>query len=332
MSYLVMQDYLENLRENINEYMKIMLGNNYSKNICDKFISSYIESMYIDTYSREKYARLQKEVLKKLEAKYDLLLSSKNNSINKRKIDITYTFFKHVIFLEREYDQNGLDKLLGKIDKLKEQKFRKYDLDYKDKLINKIKENDLQRKQFFEKYQTSEFYVGKQKYNDDLYQIDLKYNIKFPMIYSNIAIKKSFNSGIINEDKLFIEYILTSILVIEDIEKKDTRQDYLVDFAPSLFEKKQKLNRLLNIIRTFVTQDRFNLIISFSDFTKYKEDVYLLIKSGFKFAINIDDTFVFNELELSRLTLFSYVIISKDLNCYSNFKNSKKILKNLIEK
>ena len=159
----------------------------------------------------------------------------------------------------------------------------------------------------------------------------LKYNIKFPMIYSNNAIEKVFNSDIVNEDKLFIEYILLSIKIINDIEDGNYNLNYLVEFSNSLFEKKQKLNRLLEVINNQSIQDRISFIIDHKNFIKYKEEIYNFIKEGFKIAIKLDETFEFDVIELKRLTIFSYILVDKNFNYYQDVLKNKKILENIIE-
>ena len=44
-----------------------------------------------------------------------------------------------------------------------------------------------------------------------LENISIDYDIKFPKLYSEYAIDKVFNSGVIGEDKIFIEYYLVCL-------------------------------------------------------------------------------------------------------------------------
>lgn len=331
MSYPVMNDYLKLIKKNINEYMKIILEHKYNKNICDDFADVYIDIMYYDTYMLIKKNKQKDEMRKKIDELYNKLISSNFNSDKLKQIDIAYDFFEDIIMLENSYEKNEIDNKIKNIDNLRKEKFHKEEQEYKEILIEKIKENRKDKKDFLNKYESKEFYLENKKISSNVYKIDIKYNIKFPMIYSESAINKVFEENIINEDKLFIEYIMISIQIINDIENIKYNQNYLVDFAKSLFEKKHKLNRLLEIINNSVIQDRINLLISYETFINYKESVYELIKLGFKIAIELDHTFKFEILELKRLTLFSYVLINKNLECYMEILKNKHILENIIE-
>lgn len=68
----------------------------------------------------------------------------------------------------------------------------------------------------------------------------MKHNIKFPMIYSNQAIENVFDSGIIAEDKLQIEYNLISIEAIQDILKGNFKRQYIIEFEISLLKRKER--------------------------------------------------------------------------------------------
>ena len=331
MSYPVMNDYLKLIKKNINDYMKIILEHKYNKSICDDFIDMYIDIMYYDTYMLTKKNKQKDEMRKKIDDMYNKLISSNFNSDKLKQIDITYDFFENITMLENSYEKNEIYEKTENIDNLRREKLHKEEQEYKEILIEKIKENIKNRKKFLNKYESKEFYLENKKLSNNLYKIDLKYNIKFPMIYSENAINKVLKDDIINEDRLFIEYIMISVQIINDIENLKYNQNYLVNFAESLFEKKHKLNRLLEIINNSVIQDRVSLLINYETFINYKEDIYELIKLGFKIAIKLDYTFKFEILELKILTLFSYVLINKKLECYMEILKNKHILENIIE-
>ncbi len=331
MSYAVINDYLDLLREDINEYMRIILENRYIKNICNDFINVYIDSVYYDTYSIDKKSRHKDEMKKKLEELCNNLISSEANMEKIKSIEATYEFIDEVLLLESSYKKDTIKNSVENIHELRKLKLNKEDIDFKDILIAKIKENILNKKEFLEKYETKEFYIEKKKILNNLCQINIKHNIKFPMIYSSSAISKVFNSGIVSEDKLFIEYILTTVQVINDIESGVYNQNYILEFTNTFFEKKQKLNRLLDIINNYSTQSRISILIDYATFISYREEIYDLIKEGFKFSIMLDETFKLDDLEIKRFTLFKYVLVSRKLDLYSQILKYKNIISNIVE-
>ncbi len=332
MSYSVMNNYLKLIKNNINEYMKIILDNKYNKSICDEFIDVYTSVFYYDSYNLERKNKQKNEINKNINEVYNKLISSNFNIDKSKVIDVIYDFFEDVLNLESLYkNEKEYEKILEKINDLRKEKIHKEDEEFKVKLIEKIKENLVKRKEFLEKYESKEFYIQKKKKDTHLYNIELKYNIKFPMIYSEKAINKVFNSDIVSEDKLFIEYMLISIQIINDIENGIYNQNYLVEFTESLFEKKQKISRLLYVIDNQAIQDRLSFVIDYKNFIKYKDEIYNFVKSGFKIAINLDESFEFDAVELKRLTIFSYVLIDSNFEYYQDVLKNKNILENIIE-
>lgn len=332
MSYSVMNNYLKLLKSNINDYIKIILDSKYNKGICEEFSEIYISNIYYESYNLERKNQQKGQFNKNINELYEKLISSDFNEEKIKIIDLTYDFFEDVIMLENLYKkEKEYEILLEKIYNLRKEKIHKEDEYFKENLVKKIEENLIKRNDFFNKYETKEFYIKKKKLEKHLYDIKLKYNIKFPMIYSNNAIEKVFNSDIVNEDKLFIEYILISIQIINDIEDGNYNQNYLVEFSYSLFEKKQKSNRLLEVINNQSIQDRISFVIDYKNFIKYKEEIYDFIKEGFKIAIKLDETFEFDIIELKRLTIFSYILVDTNFKYYQDVLKNKNLLENIIE-
>ena len=70
-----------------------------------------------------------------------------------------------------------------------------------------------------------------------LENISIDYDIKFPKLYSEYAIDKVFNSGVIGEDKIFIEYYLVCSNILKKIIAGDFSFNYLVDFDINMRDK-----------------------------------------------------------------------------------------------
>src|SRR5574344_1586313 len=165
----------------------------------------------------------------------------------------------------------------------------------------------------------------------DVFKVILHHNIQFPMIYSNIAIQKVFDNGITKEDKLNIEYSLISTNVIKDIIRGNFKKQYIVEFTPTLFKKSKKMKTILNIIDNPAIQDKLNLKIQYKDFIENKDRVYDLMRNGYKFAVILDDTVDTSFETLSKLNVFSYILLSKKLRNYDEILENEVILKNVIE-
>ena len=144
----------------------------------------------------------------------------------------------------------------------------------------------------------------------------MKYDIKFPLEYSEFAINKAFQTGIVNEDKLVVEYYLTVIQILKDIQKQNFRKKYIVEFAATLLKKPKKIKSILNIINNAAVQDKISLKIKYEDFLKNKQEVYDLMRDGYKITVILDNSFEPNFKDIESLQMFEFVIINQGLKYY----------------
>ena len=114
------------------------------------------------------------------------------------------------------------------------------------------------------------------------------------------------------EDKLFIEYYLVSKELLESIIEGSTKKEYLVEFFPSIMEKKEKTKKLLNIIDNDIAKECITLRITYQDFIHRKDEIYYYIKAGFSFGVILDSYFKENPPTLSSLDIFTYIILPDD--------------------
>ena len=152
-----------------------------------------------------------------------------------------------------------------------------------------------------------------------------------PEIYSGISIEKAFNTGIIAEDKLEVEYNLITLKVLDDILKGNFKRQYIVEFAISLIDKPKKMARILNIIDNSAVQDKVSLQIKYKDFMNNKDTIYDLMRNGFKFSVILDETFEPIYTNFEKLNIFQFTIASKNLKYFDEIIANKPIIKKLIE-
>ena len=61
--------------------------------------------------------------------------------------------------------------------------------------------------------------------------VNLKFqNIKFPLEFSDFAINKAFQIGLVSEDKLVIEYYLVVLQILKDVLKLNFKKKYVLEF------------------------------------------------------------------------------------------------------
>ena len=333
MTINVMDEYLELTKDYIVKYMKLIMGNKYNKEVCDRLTKKYIETRYNNFYEDEveKGLPIRKRIKKE---KKDLSSRLIENGIaEKELVDNMCIFFYYVLYFDNLVLTKNMTNEIYNIHKLRKKLLNKDEDDFSEKLKNLITEWQENISKELEKYDTKEFLLKFSSYKNvrNVSRVNIEYNIKLPVIYSEFAINKAFNSGVVNEDKLYIEYYLIAVRIIRDIIRQDFKRHYIVEFAGSLLEKNKKIKGIINIISNSAIQDKLSLKIRYNDFLNNKEAVYELMRSGFKIAIIIDKSFEISYENIEKLDMFSYVLISKDSEIYDKIMKTNNKIKNLIE-
>ena len=128
-----------------------------------------------------------------------------------------------------------------------------------------------------------------------------------------------YNSGIINEDKMTVFYLLTEREILVDMENFDSDNKYLIEFPQSLIDKKNKLSALLKTMDSDYLKERMIFKVLYSDYLNKKDDYDKLIHDGYSLAVIIDEEV--NNTTL--LNIFSYIILegNKYKNILKEFDN-----------
>ena len=254
-------------------------------------------------------------------------------------IENMYSAFDYIFFFDKVRDIDNMKKIKSIeeiIDKLYEKRENEYQIkervSTKEEFTELVKSDMEDSEAFLNKYfadKTFELGIKKAPNKNNIYNIELISNVTIPMIYSPTAIKLAFNSELISEDRLLPEYSLLSLLITRDIVDANFRDQYIIEFTPSLLKKKQKLKQVLEIISDPAVQDKTNLKIAYENLPKYKKEVFDLIKEGYKFAIELDNSLK-DASEVEKLTMFSYIIVPKKVRLYKEIMRRNKKAEKII--
>ena len=331
MTINIMNQYIEITKKQINAYMKLVFGNKFIKQYNETFIEKYINIRYYNFYDNFVNSTVRKKILSILkETSENLIIDNIDDRI---LIEEMCTFFYYILYFDNVVYYKDLKEKIGKVAKLRKRILNKEEEGFVEELYNKIKEYNDQKEELINRFNTEEFEIKVTNYpeKNSIYRVNLKYNIPIPKVYSEYAKNKAFNIGLVNEDKLSIEYYLTVIKVLKDILKLNFKRQYIVEFTDTILKKPQKLKSLLNIINNGAIQDKICLKIRYEKFINNKEEIYSLMRDGYKIAIILDDLFELNYKNLESLEMFKFIIINKDLEYYKEFKKTKnKKIKNRI--
>ena len=323
MSISVMNKYLTMSNKHMDDILKYILKKKYYKNICEKFKNIYYEVRYNGLIESKRGTTVRSKLLNQYRELKEKIIKSEKELAG--AIEATYTIFDEVTYFDTAIFERDFT---NKINDIYEEYVEIADTEidkniFTKELLRIVQINQREKLQFFKKFDTNEFRLQGSNINENIKRIGIVHNIKFPSIYSNEAIEKAFSSGVTKEDKLFVEFYLLSIRVILDVIKSEYRKKYFVLLDTNILSKTQKTTRLLEIINNPIIQDRIIMQIDYSDLETCKKEVYNLISEGYRFAIELDDSYIDEKIEAQRLDVFEFILVSKE---YKSLKGNDKVL------
>ncbi len=333
----LMDEYIKFSVKKIRKYMKTILGMHYDEEIVKEFIKTYINARYYNINSKTSRAFYLK-IIDALNRK-EKILKSKLEEDKFDKIEKTREIFNFIFFfdnvrkVENMKNLKDIKDVINELVIMRKKQFKiRTQTDFGENFYKEIKNDMLEKDIFLDKFDTDDFKLNflKHKTVNYLYYVDLDYNIPLPEQYSQIAIDKVYNSGIIAEDKLQVEYILLSIVVIRDILNANFKDKYIVEFTSSLFKKNQKLDTVLNLINNQALQEKIYLNLTYEEYKANKKIILEYINKGYHFAITLDNSLKQVD-EIENLRIFNIVIVPKNLRLYKEIMRRKAMFTNIIE-
>ena len=331
MTINIINQYIDIVKKQITTYMKAVFNNKFKKDYNDRFIEKYINTRYFDFYGSNESTNIRKRIIEQLKNVQDEIII--NHIEDRELVEQMCVFFYYVLYFDHVVYYKDLREKINKTAKLRYKVLGKQSEAYSEDIYLKMVNFEEQKKQLIEKFSTDEFILKLSNYQDNakVYRTNLIYKIKFSREYSEYAIKKAFTTGNVGEDRLFIEYYLVVIQVLKDILKQNFKRQYIVEFSHTLLSKTQKLKSLLNIINNPGIQDKISLKIRYENFSKKKEEIYNLMREGYRIALIIDNSFEIDYVNIEMLKMFKYVIIDKQSKKYEEMMKYRSSLDNVLE-
>ena len=349
----LMDTYLNFTESKMKKYLKIIFNTNYDENIVNEFLRTYINARYYNIQNTDKLARaFYLRIIDELGYKEEILIrryEEENEAVELEALEekqfqfnLIHTirstfeymlFFDNVRNVENFKSIGSIKEIIRKMLKNVNETFKiKKIKDVEEKLYEEVKSDILEKDLFLDKFDTEEFVLEfeNSQIRQDVFYTELRHNVRMPMQYSDAVIEKVFTEGIIAEDKLQIEYILLSVVVIRDIINGDFKDSYIAEFATSLFKKSQKMNSILSLIENQALQEKISLNITYSDYIENQKSVIEYTKKGYNFVITLDGKARSVE-DVERLKMFKVVIIPRSLALYREIKADRS-LKNVVFK
>lgn len=138
-----------------------------------------------------------------------------------------------------------------------------------------------------DKLDTNTFEV---KYNKivgqkNLYGVVLNHNISFSKVYSDYIVDKTYNEGIISEDKIAVLLNLLLCKIVTDLMNSNYDAKYIVYIPNALYGKDKKLDKIISTIDNEYAKNHVYFLTSVSNMISNKDDIKRLRKKGYGFAI-----------------------------------------------
>ena len=265
-------------------YAKEIMGKFYIASIFNDLAQEYINIRYYNMYPAKQNNKTTISYYLNLKIKE----LTENNKDKVKNITFMVDIFNYLIYLDSELEAAEVNKVEKELSNLIK---TKYDLDEALEFSKKYREFKKEKKEFFKAYETNDFVLEINNIKNRLFNANLKYEIEFPELYSQKAINDTYNSGLVNEDKLFVLYNLVGIKVLNEIIDYNYLDCYLVDFNIDLLNKKDKISRLLKIIDNDITKEKVCFKIKYTEFKTNKDAIFGLINNGFNFALIKDENY-----------------------------------------
>lgn len=312
-------NYVNNVKKRLKKYSILILKSKYDKDVVEAFIQTYVNSRYYNFDLNNQIRLFYRRIDDALERKRDELV--KEEPRKTELINNILMFFKYYYYFDN-VRSGDIEKVIDVIDKkrIETLNLNSSSIENFKEEFTKIIKKDISESKDFEKYYKSEdFELDIAKIDPkekNYYRVKLKYFFDFPEIFSEEVIQNVFDTEIVAEDKLFVEYPMITSKVLLEIIDLDFAKKYVCDFSVDLLNKKTKLDQLIETLENQAAQDKIYFKITYDDFIKNKVDVFKLINRGFKFALETNDSMpkLSNE-ELNILEIFSCIIVSdNDIN------------------
>ena len=317
--------------EELNELFNNIYPNKLSVNepsIKNTLMGSYIDSRYYNYYGFEEYEYLKnssskienylKDISEKIKFNYKGTDTKYNDKVN----NILNIF---ILINRLEHARDTISDLKAKTEYYKKEfstymKNNKVEIPNVNTLISdimKIQRNYIGiREYFYKKLESPMFNLSLNKITrlKNAYGAMLEHNIAFSKVYSDYIIDKTYNEGTIAEDKIVILLTMLSAIVSKDMLKGTFNNKYLVGIPNSLLTKEKKIERTLKLIEDEYAKDNVIFLVDIKDFISKDLLIKKKVKSGYKFAVVISDTYDMNSKDYKTLLNATYIFVDKRID------------------
>lgn len=314
----IILEYTNHIKEAFLKFFQLVLGVQYDDELVNMLLDTYINVRYynVTNYPDEKdfIERIGKELKK--------IVNPLINSDNKEKIKNTYSLYGYLIYFDDCCFNKTYKELIDCLYQDKNMKIM-FEIESYDDILEHLKKLKKEKEKFMRLFDTNQFFLEENRIKKNIYKLKIGHNVKVSNLYSDHAIEKAFNTGVVSEDKMFIQLIMASEIILNNAIGLDFSRFYIVDFPISLFSKVKKIEKFFCIVDNELTKKYLIFNIKYEDYLFNKEIVLKYIKKGFSFSVLIDHSF---DEDYADLVLFSYVFVDKEDEKFDIIKENRDLI------
>lgn len=326
----IIKNHISKTEKKLKRYCSMILRQKYDFQTTTELIKVYIDGRYYNYFENPRSKIFYKNILDAVADKGEELKKKYPDKIE--KIDFTVSLFPYFLYFDYVRNNISIQEIIEEIDKKRRTTFLiknadkdNFILEFTELVVSDLKEIESQ----LEKYNTNDFELKIKRINQEnknCYKVSLDYNFGFPQIFSKEAIELTFNTDIIAEDKLFVEYPMIANIALIDILQGNFSKIYFVEFYSPLLKKKKKIEQIIEVLENQAAQDKIYFEIEYEDFIGAKKEVFSLIKRGFKFVLSTNSGMEkLSQEEQKILEVFDYILVDEnDVN--KDIYNKRKII------
>ena len=326
----ITEKHMTKTQRRFKKYCNLILKSKYDRVVAEELIQRYIDARYYNFEVDESIKVFYRRIFDAIKRRAKELI--KEEPSKKEIIDYTTDLFQYFFYFDFVRNNMEADLVINKIADMRATRLNiksAETADFIQGFAKLVEEDTLEVQENIDKYNSEDFDLEIKKIsstNKEFYRVKLIYNFEFPKIFSQEAIDEVYNTDIIGEDRLFVEYPMIVNTTLIDILNGVFNKYYIVDFSVDLLKKTKKLEQMLQILENQAAQDKIIFEIGFEDFKDNKTDVFKLIKRGFGFALKTNsDMPVFTLDELKILDIFDCIIVDPEDVNKGKYKKKKVI-------
>ncbi len=309
--------------EEINELVAVLNTDRVKPNepsIKDAFLKSYIDAKYYNNCGDINISYNGKNESSKLEAFLESLATKMIKTYNgtDRKYSEKVLKYRNIFMMIVVVDH--INKLYDDVELKKAAYQKKFAKVFDSKTLSKVIGKIISIQKAYSKIlsdsleiidsNTFELQYNQLTSKKNLYGLVLKHNINFSKVYSDYIIDKTYDEGIVAEDKVLVTINILYNVIADNMLNNNLKNSYLLYLPATLYEKENKLSRVLSLLDDEACKTSVIFVIKYSVLIKNKKLIKELKKQGYRFAIYFDEEII-KEKDQSIIGIGDYIFADK---------------------